>query len=41
MSSFQDMIVNGIVAVGIVYTAVIVVVTAVITIQYTKWKGGK
>ena len=41
MNGFQDMIVNGIVAVGIVYTVVIVVVTVVITIQYTKWRDSK
>ena len=38
MTSFADSILNGIVAIGIVYTVVVVVVAVVITIQWKKWK---
>jgi hypothetical protein len=38
MTGFQDMILNGILAIGIVYTVVVVVVAVVITVQYMKWR---
>lgn len=38
MKSFADSILNGILAIGLLYTVVVVVVAVVITVQYKKWK---